>query len=309
MRAKIQSSAKALAQEWNGPAFSQYRSATIELKTMKQLFDRLRQAKERTKTLCVVRSMSGGAVQWRSNSAMTAVLDAFKQQRNEFIDPVGAYANVQGGEIEQDMMDAIEQLDFVSSAHAMTLADTREWVHNDLILAQSARIRSNVLAVLEQYETNGRMLMSLDKDDLLRMGLTGPDARMALVALAGLKRRLKAETPKSEAHARQYKLSMQIALLEPDIVAIRELLCTELELEFKQVEGMRKAFMRNDREHRGEILWDDAVRAAATLGIDAKTSRLHELQSTLEPSLAISLDLAGFCRFIKGLLVSAQPLR
>lgn len=309
VRARMKSAETTLQVEWNGEAFAAYKAAKGELELMQARFDRQRQAKERAKTLNQTRRQSGVALQWRSDAAMNKVLDTFRAQKDEILDPIGALANVVGGEIERDVLDAIERVDFVIEAHRMTPAEVAAWARGDAVLKQSARIQEQVVGVLERFGIDGRMLMHLDKDDLLRMGLLGPDARVALVAAAGLKKRLRMETAKSRAQATRFKLNMRVALLDPDVRAIDALLGEELELEQKQLLGLRKAFMKQDWERKGEILWKEAVKAAAALGMEANERRLEELKTTLEPSEALSLDLVGFCRFGKGLLSSSQATK
>jgi hypothetical protein len=50
----------------------------------------------------------------------------------------------------------------------------------------------------------------------------------------------------SKVHTQRYWLNGQVALLDADMLSVNALLGTELELEVTQLQGMRKAFIKEE---------------------------------------------------------------
>jgi len=212
-RGEIKKKFQVLKDGWNGEAVAAIKRARKQIDVLEQDFESVSQTKDRLKALYKLRGNSSDALKWKGSLALDAVWLALSRHTDAREDDVAAYSNAHGGAVEFDLINSINVPDITHPLDLLETPHILKWVQSDKELSKRpAHVRA-ISTALEKQQINGRMLMHLEKVDLMRMGLQGPVARLLLVRIESFKKDHSLGTFNA-AIEKQHALSAELAMIQ-----------------------------------------------------------------------------------------------
>jgi len=299
-RKEMMSAKSEMRDQWNGAAVRRFTAARQRLDSLTLQFTRVDTTKSRNKALYKLQASASQALAFQSVSVVDQVFQILADQDDPNLNPVAALANPQGGPMEGELRESVSVVDFEPPIARFSTDDVVSWVESNVDLAKLPQEQAHIASLMRDHDISGRNLVHLSKVDLLRMGLTGPIARLLLVQLQGLKTRL--ALPPDKELIRQMLPSARAALIGSEEEVIHFLM-TELLVEEKSAIYIFKLFNKYDREITKEVTLPDLQQAAVFAGINylSNPKILQKVRDRYDWDKSESFDLLVFGRIISDL--------